>query len=653
MPSRRASEKLRFEASAKLQRLLGRDLLSDDYSAVEELVKNSYDSNATEVTVTIIRPSGTHDGEIEIKDNGSGLSLPEFRRVWMWAGYSEKTAKPLPVTGRVQIGEKGIGRFAADKLGERLTVITKAKGSDRALKVVFEWKRFENQKIRLSDILIPYEHVNEPQLRADQSGTILRIEKLRSSWDDKTIETLRRRLALLLNPYDRDPNFKIVLKAPRPKLSGPVVPSPIKNANFEWEVVRTAEGKTTVRRRTHIIKDEASIWSDWEKLRIDDGGKLSPEEIGQEKKIGPVRGIFHYFVNRPKKVDVGDSIPGVSVFRDGVRVEPAGSSAADWLGLLAKRAKRAGHMPLVPSRLFGFVEISRTENPNLQDATNRRAFIGGPAFDAFTIFLRRRLTELEVQIEKEVAEPRWEKARQIKTQKLIQARYQTLSSLSLGLAHELRQPLQSIHTASENIEDYLKASKVDLPEVNSAVDVIKRNVLRIDKHIQFMKNIGSGKEDVERVRVGEIVAEVLEAFKERAAAQNIRLESHIAKPIEIKFNEWVLLTTITNLVLNAFQAFEERRGAAVHRIDVYAEKDSNGVTIRVEDDGPGIPEEARRRLFRRPTTSKKGGMGVALILFRDALKMFGGELSCTSYLNPTAFVISIPRKLRDGTNTTR
>ena len=119
MQKERQGKRLRFEASAKLHRLLGRDLLPDDYSAVEELVKNAYDSNATEVTLTIVRSSGSQKAEIEIRDNGWGLSLEEFRRVWMWAGYSEKTAEPLPTTGRVQVGEKGIGRFAADKLGER------------------------------------------------------------------------------------------------------------------------------------------------------------------------------------------------------------------------------------------------------------------------------------------------------------------------------------------------------------------------------------------------------------------------------------------------------------------------------------------------------------------------------------------------------
>ena len=94
---------LRFEASAKLQRLLGRDLLPDEFSAVEELVKNAYDSNATQIILTIVRPSNGDSGVINIVDNGEGLTLAKFKLVWMWAGFSEKTAVPLPRTQRVPV----------------------------------------------------------------------------------------------------------------------------------------------------------------------------------------------------------------------------------------------------------------------------------------------------------------------------------------------------------------------------------------------------------------------------------------------------------------------------------------------------------------------------------------------------------------------
>jgi nitrogen-specific signal transduction histidine kinase len=79
----------------------------------------------------------------------------------------------------------------------------------------------------------------------------------------------------------------------------------------------------------------------------------------------------------------------------------------------------------------------------------------------------------------------------------------------------------------------------------------------------------------------------------------------------------------------------------VHHILIKTQR-KNGVLIRVEDDGPGIRESLRPRLFRKTTTSKQAGMGVALVVWRDAIRMYGGELECTSYALPTSFLITIP-----------
>lgn len=628
---------VRFAASARLQRLFGRDLMPDYESAIEELVKNAYDSNASEVVVTIVRATDHHPGEIEIRDNGVGLSLREFKRVWMFAGYSEKTGQPLAGTGRIQVGEKGIGRFAADKLGRKLTVVTKPKGAREALKVLFEWKRFENKRRLLSDIAIPYEHIDEPLLPRDQSGTILRIEELNCDWDDRAIEGLRRRLARLLNPYDEGQRFQISLVAPRRRLSGRVVPQELSGAEFEWEIARSAQGTIQIKRRVRQDTDVAA-WYEWEAVPL-----VYERAVTEREEFGPLRARFLYFVERPKKAQVADAAPGVSVYRDGLRVEPAGSAEADWLGLLAKRAKRAGHMPLVPSRLFGFVEISREENPELRDATNRRTFIDAPALSAFRLFLQDRLREVEGEVEREVAKPRWEKSKQVKSQKFLQARYRTVSIMSLSLAHELRQPLQSIQTASENIADATEAAGLADADVNQSLEVIRRSVRRMDRQIQFLRNLGSGRQELDKFSVNEAIDEVLGVFSEFARARGIVLDQPKGPSVDVVFNQATLLATLTNLVLNACQAIGEAGDGRQHEVRVFGGETERGIDIRVEDDGPGVAEANRARLFKRQTTTKQGGMGIGLIVWREALEMFGGTLECEKFSDPTTFLIRIPR----------
>jgi signal transduction histidine kinase len=634
-----AGSKLHFQASARLQRLFGRDLIPDDYSAVEELVKNAYDSNATEVTITLVRPTNGRGGMIEVRDNGIGLSPKEFARSWMWAGYSEKRGEAIPGTKRIQVGEKGIGRFAADKLGAHLVVTTKTSGAARAFSAEFDWKRFENQRKLLSQIPIPTRLLDEPLLQDDAHGTILRITRLRSAWDHKAVAQLRARLEQLLDPYVTDPQFKIVLTAPETRDSGPIVAPEVQNADFEWRLQRSKRGlaKLEVRRRA----ENGSGWNEWEPVD-------SPEknEAGVSD-FGPLRAKLFYYVNRPKKRDVAGAPSGVNIYRDGMRVEPAGSRGADWLGLLERRAKRAGHMPLVPSRLFGFVEISRRDNPGLEDATNRRAFIQGPAFDGLTTFLTSQLKVVESQLEREVAAPRWQQSSRLKTTTLIEARNKLLGDLSVGLAHELRQPLQSLQTASENIDTYLTTEKISAPELSRAAGVIQRGVQRIEKNIRLLKDIGSGKEEIEEISVPEIVTEAIDAFTERAMTKGITIAVKATPKIRVTTNRHVVLSALTNVVLNAFQALEDRAGEAKN-IRIAVSKRGATTTIVVEDDGPGVAEVVRSRLFKRPTTSKREGMGVGLVLWREALRMFEGDLDCTNYEKPTRFAITLREVKHDG-----
>ena len=627
---------LQFEASAKLQQLLGRDLLPDQFSAVEELVKNAYDSNATQVIITIVRPSNGDSGVINILDNGEGLTLAKFRLVWMWAGFSEKTANPLPGTGRIPVGEKGIGRFAADKLGDKLIVFTKTNNQVRSLRVVFDWKRFANQKKRLSEIDVPYDFADQPLLGRDQSGTVLRIEGLRQNWDDDSLRELRTRLARLLNPFGKEQEFIIILNTAKAATSGQLKPVEINNADFEWAVSRDQNGRVAVKERQRNREDRK--WGKWEE---------TDDILGEEEGIdfGPIDAHFLYFIDRPRKGDVDGAVPGVGVYRDGLRVEPAGSADADWLGLVAKRAKRAGHMLLVPSRLFGFVQIGRETNPRLQDATNRRAFIRGPEFESFADFLKKRLNELEVEVEQRVAKPRWEQSRLQKSRKLIQASQRTLSVLSLGLAHELRQPLTAIYGASENIATRLSKAGITLPEVDNSILTIKRNVDRMDRHIRFLKDLGDRREEIETVDLKALISEVAEEFGVRTAARGISLHTEQVSTKVIS-NRWSILMALTNLMINAYDAILGLEHPNGHTIAVRVHENRRAITIAVEDDGPGVPVAVQERILKRETTSKQGGMGVALIMYREALRVLGGDLICESFQSPTRFVITIPKEYR-------
>ena len=116
-------------------KLLGSQLISDKFTAIIELVKNSYDANATEVHIDFIDSHDPKNGKIVISDNGFGMSKDDIQNKWMKVGTNSKrntknSPKPL---NRVLLGEKGIGRFAIEKIANHIIL-----ESQESSKKVFE-----------------------------------------------------------------------------------------------------------------------------------------------------------------------------------------------------------------------------------------------------------------------------------------------------------------------------------------------------------------------------------------------------------------------------------------------------------------------------------------------------------------------------------
>ena len=130
----RESGTLKWRFDVSTFRLIGRDLITDRVTALFELVKNCYDANATEVTITFDNVGTINDNSsISIVDDGFGMSFSDIRDKWMVIGTSNKRSNPYTPSpfNRKCVGEKGIGRFAVDKLGDNVKIITKQNNYDQ------------------------------------------------------------------------------------------------------------------------------------------------------------------------------------------------------------------------------------------------------------------------------------------------------------------------------------------------------------------------------------------------------------------------------------------------------------------------------------------------------------------------------------------
>ncbi len=159
---------------------------SNEESAVLELVKNAYDAQSPDVTITI---SGT---QIIIEDNGVGMNREKIIEAWMHVGKSDKKyIVGEGETARVLAGSKGVGRFAIARLGAKASVFTKMKGQEAVL-----WKTDWNT------------NTLEPYLEEKEKGTKIVIEHLRDNWTESRVRNLREFLSRTYN----DDKMKIQVK---------------------------------------------------------------------------------------------------------------------------------------------------------------------------------------------------------------------------------------------------------------------------------------------------------------------------------------------------------------------------------------------------------------------------------------------------------
>jgi hypothetical protein len=134
-----------FRPRARLLKLIGEELISDDVVAVSELVKNAHDADALTVTVAFRSVTG-QGGEIEVRDDGCGMDLETLLGRWMEPAASTKVVADGRVTarGRRVLGEKGVGRFAADKLARNLELVSRVKGRGDEIRAVIDWDLFDD-----------------------------------------------------------------------------------------------------------------------------------------------------------------------------------------------------------------------------------------------------------------------------------------------------------------------------------------------------------------------------------------------------------------------------------------------------------------------------------------------------------------------------
>ena len=190
-----------FSISPRVISHLGEDLIKNASIALLELVKNAYDACASSCIVDF----HFEDDELSvltIQDDGWGMDKKLIEEVWMVIGTDNKFKNiESNDCGRVPLGEKGIGRLGVHKLGHKIYLTSKAKDK-KEIAVEIDWQPLTTAKT-IEDFTINIEENDVPKIFKEGTGTHIRIEDLKTSWDHRELRDVYRNLNSLNSQIGR------------------------------------------------------------------------------------------------------------------------------------------------------------------------------------------------------------------------------------------------------------------------------------------------------------------------------------------------------------------------------------------------------------------------------------------------------------------
>lgn len=214
-----------------------------------------------------------------------------------------------------------------------------------------------------------------------------------------------------------------------------------------------------------------------------------------------------------------------------------------------------------------------------------------------------------------------------------------MRTLTAGLAHEVRNPLNAAQLQLELLSRRLKRSGDDprlLEPTQLVHDELKRLTRLLNELLSFARPTTLAAVEHELVV---LVHHVLEIERPLAAARDVTLtvSAPTAAPAEVDAGK--VHQIVQNLVRNAIEA-------APHggHVEVAVAERGGQVVLEVTDDGPGIPPEVMTRLYEPFFSTKDGGTGMGMAIVHSLVTQHGGVIDVASRPGGTAVTVSLPRR---------
>ena len=690
-----------FKPHARLLLQLGDQLIRNESIALIELVKNSYDADATSVAIEMEKLDEPEQGSIVIQDDGEGMDADIIRDVWLEPGsdYKEKQYKEKRRTkkyNRLPLGEKGIGRFGVHKLGYEIELTSKKAGQKEVF-LKIDWTRFEDAKY-LNEVPIDIIERDEPELFLDgKTGTKILIRNLRTEWEEKMAQEVYRSLKSLSTPFEMIDSFKVSVKIDKEEW--------IKDIRLFEDVEELALFRFEVTLESNLVKKfkyEFVPFPNLEKLsprivRHSDDEIKKRKWMGYNNKkkdpinledfhIGPVRfeGIIFDVDRHILKLDQMYNKTfreylklngGIRVYRDGIRVYDYGEPGNDWLGLGTRRVnlptKRVSNNLIIAA-----VHLDRNESSDLVEKTNREGFIENGAYttmrdsilyaldmverlrnsdkDKMRVFygpksstepVMASLDELKNSIDKKVGDEPLRKELN-KYIKQIKQDYKTVTDVllrSAGTGLTLGVVIHEIEKIISELENLLEEEGNKSPHL---VTLVRHLATLTDNYAKLLR-----KQDVKQQSVVKLIESALFNIGFRLETHKVVIHDLYKKnansedSANITCNRNFVVGSIINIIDNSLWWMDYRKVKKKQiLIDISFDRPDH-LAIIIADNGPGfaLPTDEITKPF---VSGKPDGMGLGLHIVKELMRLQKGDISF-----PGTDEFPVPKEFEKGAKT--
>ena len=675
---------LRWRFDVSTFRLIGRELITDRITALFELVKNCYDANAQNVYIDFYKVGTKNsDSKIIIRDDGLGMTLSDIKDKWMVVGTASKrktTYSPAPYNRRY-VGEKGIGRFAVDKLGKKVLIKTKKANEPDTLQVNINWDAYEilekqPQLTLFTDVENTFTYSTAEQ--TNFHGTSIEISSVNDIWLIKDIQKLYREFTKMTSPYfPPNPPFNMY----------------ISSDEYQEEFNQKKVVSDVVNYASHSFYIEFDDEKQMQETLVFNSeiGEIVKQNIPY-KSFGPIKMHLHYYNTTARAQynnvykDADLKIDGIKIYRNGLITTPFAEfeenrdKKRDILGI-DKKLWHGVFDKISTREIIGIVEITKENNPQIIDATNRQNFVENNEYSDLKDFIiqqlnvladvkkhereqRKKLTDdnLEIasnhandfivelnklakenpqiksQIEnvknkavilkQSVNEGIKEKKKDEQEQTRRENIYWGLMSLqeyAAHVAHAVRISLGKIKRKAEFFKNRYPDTRFEDYFKRYAVDIFSE-MGRLNKAIDFMLSYAGSDIEPEEIDFQELLTDLFNAYAYRFEKDNIFSHLDIETNCSIICNRKFLENIFENMIDNSLKSLTLNKDRKIIRCT--SEITDNNIVLYFSDNGHGIPDDEKERIFDifHTTTASQGGAGLGLYIVKTSVETLKGTV---------------------------